>query len=70
MEDAPEKYLRRVPAAVQPPRRFLAGALIALDDAIGKRMAQLRKSGLDDDTLLVFVGDNGGQIKDGARNFP
>jgi len=70
VEDVPAKYLERVPAAVEKPRRFLAGTLIALDDAIGKCLAQLRKSGLDNNTLIFLVGDNGGQTKDGARNLP
>jgi arylsulfatase A-like enzyme len=70
VEDVPAKYLDRVPATVQKPRRCLAGTLIALDDAIGKCLAQLRKSGLDNNTLIFFVGDNGGQTKDGARNLP
>jgi arylsulfatase A-like enzyme len=30
----------------------------------------LRKSGLDNDTLIFLTGDNGGQTKDGARNLP
>lgn len=70
VEDVPAKYLERVPASIKGPRRFLAGTLIGLDDAIGKCLAQLRKSGLDNNTLIFFVGDNGGQTKDGARNLP
>lgn len=57
VEDVPPKYLDRVPASIKGPRRFLAGTLIALDDAIGKCLAQLRKSGLDDNTNPRAKGD-------------
>jgi len=70
VQDAPEKYLKRVPASVQGMRRYHAGTLIALDDAIGKLLGALRKCGLDNDTLIFFTGDNGGVMSNEARNAP
>jgi N-acetylglucosamine-6-sulfatase len=34
-------------------------ALCAVDDSIGRVMAQLRKMGVFDDTLVIYMGDNG-----------
>jgi arylsulfatase A-like enzyme len=34
--------------------------LIAMDEAIGQVMDTLRKNNLEEDTLIVFVSDNGG----------
>lgn len=70
VQDVPEKYLKRVPEAVQGQRRYLAGTLIAVDDMIGRLLGALRKCGLDNDTLIFFTGDNGGLEPDGARNDP
>lgn len=70
VEDVPAKYLERVPASIGGPRKYLAGTLIALDDAIGKCLTQLRESGLENNTLIFLVGDNGGWERDGARNDP
>lgn len=40
--------------------RLYAGMVAAVDEAIGKIMAALRKHGMADDTLFVFSSDNGG----------
>ena len=42
----------------------------AMDSAIGQVVAALKESGLYDDTLIVFTGDNGGQIFSGGNNWP
>jgi len=70
VEDAPEKYLRRVPPEATGKRRYLAATLIAVDDAVGTLLAELRKHGLDEDTIIFFASDNGGDSTDGARNAP
>ncbi len=33
--------------------------LIGVDDSIGRVLAQLKKMGVDDDTLVIYMGDNG-----------
>jgi arylsulfatase A-like enzyme len=70
VDEAPAACLKRVPNSVQGPRRGLAGTLIALDDTIGKLLNKLQACGLDEDTLIFFVGDNGGDLKSGARMAP
>ena len=46
----------------------------ALDDAVGRVLAALRDSGLEDDTLLFCVSDNGGPMTkrgpNGSNNGP
>ncbi len=45
-----------------PPRRQMAAAIISnLDENMGRLLAALRQSGLDERTLLFFASDNGGE---------
>lgn len=55
---APEKYTSRFPK-LQGGRRTFAGMLSALDDAVGAVLAKLRDLQLEENTLIVFVSDNG-----------
>lgn len=41
-------------------RRDFAKMLKALDDAVGTILEKVRSTGLEEDTLIFFVGDNGG----------
>jgi len=62
-----EKLKERVPAEVKDPaRRGYLSLLIGLDDAVGRIVAHLRESGADQNTLIVFISDNGGS---GRPNF-
>lgn len=70
VEDAPTRFLNRVDPSVPEPRRSLGATLVALDDAIGKLLAQLNKLGLEERTLIFLTGDNGGWEPDQARNAP
>jgi len=56
------EHLRaRVPAGItDPARRGYLSLLLGLDDAIGRITAHLRETGLEKDTLVFFVSDNGG----------
>jgi len=38
--------------------------LAHLDDSVGRVLAQLRTSGVDENTLIVFLSDNGGPTKE------
>jgi len=52
-------------------RRARLVALIEhMDDGIGKVMAAVDKTGIANNTLVVFSSDNGGQSNVGARNIP
>lgn len=55
----PDKYLAPY-GALKGPRKQLAGMLACLDEAIGQVVDALEKTGLRDNTLIVFSSDNGG----------
>lgn len=56
-----DKLKERVPADVKDPaRRGYLALLIGLDDAVGRIMAHLRETGADENTLIIFLSDNGG----------
>lgn len=57
---ATEKYLARFANVEDPKRRTFAAMLSAMDDAVGVTLAAIRRNGLEDDTLVVFLSDNGG----------
>src|SRR5215207_8124141 len=58
--EAADKYLKRFPEIKDEKRRTYAAMLAALDDAIGQGLAKLKECGIDDNTLIFFVSDNGG----------
>jgi arylsulfatase B len=45
-------------------RRIFAAMLSHLDNSIGKIVRQLHDSGVEDNTLIVFLSDNGGPTKE------
>ena len=55
--DTPARYQNRSRATGK--RKALAGALIAVDDAVGKLLAMLKKHNLEKDTVILLTGDNG-----------
>jgi arylsulfatase A-like enzyme len=57
---ATEKYLGRFAHIADPKRRAYAALQSAMDDAVGTVLAKLREHGLEQDTLVVFLSDNGG----------
>jgi arylsulfatase A-like enzyme len=68
---ATEKYLARFASIQDETRRILAAKLAAMDDAVGGVLAKLRETGLEDNTLIFFISDNGGPTPtNGSRNDP
>lgn len=52
-------------------RRSYAAMLSSLDDAVGKVLGQLDKSGVAQNTLVFFISDNGGPTQaNGSHNTP
>lgn len=66
----PPRYQNSFKHITKPVRHDYAGLIAALDDGIGKVLATLRELGLEEDTLLFFLNDNGGAGSYGARNSP
>jgi arylsulfatase B len=52
-------------------RRIFAAMLANMDDSVGAVMEQLRKSGLEENTLVFFLSDNGGPTRElTSSNLP
>ncbi len=67
---ATAKYLRRFPDLTGA-RRTYAAMVSALDDAVARVSDALRTEGLDGNTLIFFLSDNGGHPRaNAARNDP
>lgn len=58
--EAPERYAKSFEGVTGPKARKWAGQLKAMDDAVGRVLGALRKSGVEEETLVFFLGDNGG----------
>jgi arylsulfatase A-like enzyme len=58
--EATPKYLERFPNIADKKRKTFCAMLSAVDDAVGKVMAKLRDAGLEKNTLVIFLSDNGG----------
>lgn len=56
---APRKYLERFPASMDRDRRMHLAVVAALDDAVGEVRSALQRAGLDKNTCVFFMSDNG-----------
>ncbi len=68
---APQEYIDKYPAGAderQEKRRHYMAAVTCMDDAIGQVLGLLDKYGVADNTLVVFLSDNGGG--GGSDNTP
>ena len=72
--EAPVDGLARFSRIADPRRRIYAAMLAAMDENIGRVLAALHETGLEKDTLICFLSDNGGPITrnapNGATNTP
>ena len=73
--DATDTRLERFRAITDTRRRTYAAMLAALDEAVGKVLDTLRASGVEENTLIFFLSDNGGPTMpgttiNGSRNDP
>ena len=56
---APRKYLDRFPATMERDRRTHLAMVAAVDDVIGSILDQVKRQGLENDTVIFFQADNG-----------
>ncbi|MCF7848318.1 MAG: sulfatase-like hydrolase/transferase [Kiritimatiellales bacterium] len=83
--EAPEEYLKRFEHLAKPddepitnrgkkiehPRQIYAAMVSCLDDTIGRVLDALKAKGVEENTLIFFLSDNGGPIyKNGSCNKP
>ena len=59
---APKDYLDKYKHIADPTRRAYAAMISCMDDEIGKVIAALEKKKMRENTLIVFMSDNGGNI--------
>jgi arylsulfatase A-like enzyme len=67
---ATEKYLSRFPDIGNKQRRTYAAMVSAVDDGVGRVMDALRRHGIEEDTIVVFLSDNGGAKNNASINAP
>ncbi|MEO1525239.1 MAG: sulfatase-like hydrolase/transferase [Planctomycetota bacterium] len=68
--EAKEEDLDRFAHLKDSKRRTYAAMVYAVDRGVGRIVEALQESGTLDDTLIVFLSDNGGKIGGGADNGP
>tara|TARA_R110002050_G_scaffold141496_2_gene266689 strand:+ start:34404 stop:35831 length:1428 start_codon:yes stop_codon:yes gene_type:complete len=72
--ESPEPWFSKTPAHLPLERRQALAMIAAMDEGIGNIRELLRKEGLEETTLIFFIGDNGAPLKkgawDGSVNLP
>ena len=56
---APKKYLDRFPVTMDRDRRMHLAMVAAVDDVVGSLLGQLKRQGLEENTVVWFQSDNG-----------
>lgn len=65
---APQAYFDQFAHIADTNKRVYYAMIKALDDAVGDFMAHLKKEGLDENTIVYFISDNGGASYTGATD--
>ena len=65
-----DKYSRMGDIGDEDMRKYYLANLNCLDDNIGRLLDALNKQGLDKETIIIFISDNGGEPLTGANNAP
>lgn len=60
--EATQPYLDLFPGSMPERRRYALAMLAAVDAGVGRIVQKLESYGIDDDTLIVFIGDNGAAL--------
>ncbi|MEM7014582.1 MAG: sulfatase-like hydrolase/transferase [Verrucomicrobiota bacterium] len=66
--EAPDELRDRTKAEGN--RRALAGAIVSVDDQVGKLLGALDERGLRENTLIIFSSDNGANGSEGGSSKP
>ena len=69
--EATDKYLNRFPAIKDNKRKTYAAMVSAVDDGVGRVLKELKRHGLEENTIVAFLSDNGGPTtKNASSNAP
>ena len=68
--EVPERYLEPYQDIEDVHRRTACAMIASVDDAVGEVMARLAESGLADNTIVVFLSDNGAPEYDSRNVTP
>lgn len=71
--ESPEPWFSKTPVHLPKERRQALAMIAAMDEGVGQLRAKLKATGQDQNTLIVFIGDNGaplGKAWDGSLNTP
>ncbi|WP_430814941.1 sulfatase-like hydrolase/transferase [Carboxylicivirga sp. RSCT41] len=67
---ATEKYLSRFPDIEDKKRKTYAAMVSAVDDGVGRVLKALHDGGINENTIVVFLSDNGGAHNNASDNGP
>ncbi|MFR9651787.1 MAG: sulfatase-like hydrolase/transferase [Rikenellaceae bacterium] len=68
---APQKYLDRTEHIYNQYRSVYAAMILAVDDGVGEIWEALERHGIEDNTMIIFLSDNGGVgINGQTSNLP
>lgn len=67
---ATEKYLSRFPNIKNKRRKTYAAMVSAVDDGVGRVLQALKEKGLEENTIVIFLSDNGGASNNASDNGP
>jgi len=67
---ASQEYLDRNTHIKDEKRRTYAAMVTAVDDGVGQLLAKLKELGIDENTMVFFLSDNGGSPKNASNNAP
>ena len=68
--EVPKEYSDLYPNIKKESRRIYSGMVSAMDDAIGTVVDKLNSTALLDNTIIVFLSDNGAHAYLGGNNYP
>lgn len=71
--ESPEPWFSQTSEALPLKRRQALAMIAAMDDGLGRLRAKLKEMRQEQNTLIVFIGDNGaplGEVWDGSLNLP
>ncbi len=68
--EATPRYLNRFPGDMPERRRHALAMLSAVDDGTGRILDELQAQGLDEQTLVFYISDNGAPLKIDKEDLP